>query len=51
MRSIRWFGAEKQIDDALGKGDPVIITEPDGGETKVGRDCPGKVAANAITEP
>lgn len=38
----------KQIDEALGNGDPVIVTEPDGGETKVGRDDKGKFTFTPI---
>ena len=43
-------GAEirKQIKDALDKGDPVIIHEPGGGETKVGRDDKGKFTFTPI---
>jgi hypothetical protein len=38
----------KQIDDALDNGDPVIITEPDGDESKVGRDDKGKFTFTPI---
>lgn len=40
----------KQIDDALAKGDPVIVTEPNGGETKVGRDDNGKFSFTPIAK-
>jgi hypothetical protein len=40
----------KQIDDALVNGDPVIVTEPDGGETKVGRDDKGKFTFTPIAK-
>jgi len=43
-------GVRKQIDDALGKGDPVIITEPHGDETKVGRDDKGKFTFTPIAK-
>lgn len=38
----------KQIDDALDRADPVIVSDPDGGELKVGRDDNGKFTFTPI---
>lgn len=40
----------KQIDDALDNSDPVILSEPDGGETKVGRDDEGRFTFTPIAK-